>query len=364
MRVLISAGGTGGHIYPALTLAKYLKMGDDHCEILFIGSKNHMESNIIPDAGYAFKGIEAAGLRGNYFTKAMALFTAFRSMFDCRKIISQFSPDVVVTFGGYVTVPVGMAAHFEKVPLIVHEQNSFLGKANKLLSKYAKEVVVCYEDVLSQLKENQGMLLGNPRATEMADFPLVSGLLTKIGLREDKKTIMIVMGSQGSESMNKIIVNTLVKLVKKPYQVIFVTGKKHYESISSQAIQSDNICVIDYIDQMQYLKVIDLMIARGGATTAAEIMVAGVPSIIIPSPYVPNNHQYLNAVEMEKVGAIRIIEEVNMNESVLMSIIDAILISEEKCQEMKKATLSLARPNAVHDLICVIDEVVHGKKEE
>ena len=361
MKVLISTGGTGGHIYPALSLAKYLKEDDQDCEILFVGTSNHMEAQIIQEAEYNFIGIEAAGLIGSPWKKLMALKTTFFSIFKCQTIIDEFQPDVIVTFGGYVTVPVGIAAHRRKVPLLVHEQNSYLGKANRALMKYAENVVVCYDNVLAQVTENKGLNFGNPRATEAADLPIKHGLLNELNLSNKKKTVLIVMGSQGSETINKIIVNTLPKLVNKSYQTIFVTGKKHYEEIKLQTISSDNIRVVDYIDQMSYLKVVDLIIARGGATTAAEIAVSSVPSIIIPSPYVPNNHQYLNAVELETLGASRIIEEVNMSESVLMAAIDSIINFPENHIKMKNATVCFAKPNAAHDFIRLIKEVVNGK---
>ena len=361
MKVLISTGGTGGHIYPALSLAKYLKEDDNDCEILFVGTSNHMEAQIIQEAKYDFIGITAAGLIGSPWKKLMALKTTFFSIFTCRKIIDNFKPDIVLTFGGYVTVPVGIAAHWRKVPLLVHEQNSFLGKANRTLMKYARNVVVCYENVLEQVTENKGLNFGNPRATEAADLVVKQGLLQNLNLSVKKKTVLIVMGSQGSETINQIILNTLPKLVNKSYQIIFVTGKKHYEEIAAQAIVSDNIRVVDYIDQMAYLKVVDLIIARGGATTAAEIAVSSVPSIIIPSPYVPNNHQYLNALELETLGATRIIEEVNLSESVLMAAIDSIINFPENHIKMKKATVGFAKPNAAHDFIRLIKEVVNGK---
>lgn len=354
MKIVMATGGTGGHIYPALSLADYLR-DNYNSEVVFVGNSNKMEANIIPSKGYKFIGINAQGLTGNIVNKLMAFSKTYLASFNCVKILKEERADIVVGFGGYVSYPVALAAKRLKIPFILHEQNSIPGKANLMLAKHSEKIVVCYPEAFKSFPKDKTLLLGNPRSTDVLKVKENRELLTEIGLDKDKKTVLIVMGSLGSETIAEVVKQSLEQLQDKEYQLIFVTGEKVYDKY--QSLKFSNVAVVPYIDQMAYLKSIDLIIARGGATTASEILAAGIASIIIPSPYVANNHQYINATYLKDNNAAIIIEEKDLTADILVETIDTILGSEV-LENMKKNAIKLANLSAAEDISELIISMV------
>lgn len=355
MKVVFTTGGTGGHIYPAIALAKRLKTKKFDYEILFIGSTNRMEKDIVEKTNFEFYGYKLnSGLKGKmdkmiqYAQMTLAILKVyFKFLFN--------RPDLVIGFGAYITAPALLAAKFLNIPIMLHEQNSSMGKVNKMFYKTAKEVIVCYPNLLEEYSDEKVKLLGNPRASEVKDIKKKPQDLIDMGLDIKKKTILIVMGSQGSSSVNDTMFELLPRFNEEKYQVIYVTGNKHYDLFKND-LTGDNVKVLSYVDQPQMLANTDLVIARGGATTAAEICALGSPSIIIPSPYVANNHQYINAKQLEDVNACEIIKEEDLNADNLIKTINEIIFNDKKLNKMKKAALSLSTPNASDDIIDVINE--------
>lgn len=360
MKIAITTGGTGGHIYPALALADQLR-DDKKNDVFFIGNDYKMESWIVPDAGYAFYGIHNGGLQGSFMDKAKAVLSQFNAYKQAKKILKETRPDCVVAFGGYVCGPVGTAAHALKIPLILHEQNSIPGKANKMLSHFAEVIITSYPSTVGMFKGKKVICLGNPRAS-LANRVYESDYeFSRLGLSPDLKTCLIVMGSQGAGTINQHLINLCNHNKPEDFQIIIATGPNNYESFMKQISELPlNIHVTDFVDQLALLSKVNLIVARGGASTAAEITAFGVPSIIIPSPYVANNHQYYNALEMIESKASVLMQEDQISAHVLYSAIDRLIHDDVKLLEMSANALTLAYPNAIDNIIDVIKDVVNG----
>lgn len=360
MRMIIATGGTGGHIYPALALAKAAQKKYKDIEILFIGNDDRMEANLIPQQGYSFIGLHTSGLVGGISGKAKAIIRMAKAYRKALAIIDEFKPDVAIGFGGYVTAPVMFAAHRKKVKTMIHEQNSIVGKSNRVVANYMDAVVVCYEKCIKDFEESKTRLLGNPRATEARDIVFDEAYFSSLGLNKDKPVVLVVMGSLGSTSINEMMKEMLPK-VEIDAQIIFVTGKNNDQNLKEE-LKNTNVLVVDYIKQLEIMEHVDLMICRAGATTAAEITALGVPSILIPSPYVANNHQFYNASVLVEKKAAFMIEEKDLNADVLQHKIELIMNNEALREEMRKNALSLGKPNASEDILDWIDEMVKDDK--
>ncbi len=336
MKYIISAGGTGGHIYPAISIINKIKEEDKKAEILYIGTTDRMEKDIIPNMGIDYIGIKMNGL-GKSLKKITGFLTnTISGVRKCKKIMKKFKPDIVIGVGGYITVPVVLAAKGEKAKIILHEQNSIPGKANLILSKYADTVCISMESSKKYFKNGNIVLTGNPRSENV--------LLSKKGIKSDyelkmsKKLVLITMGSLGAETVNQKIVELLKDFENKSYEVLLVTGKAGYDDVSKNKLPQ-NVKVFPYIENMgEVLKFTDLIVTRAGATILAEITALGLPSILIPSPYVANNHQVINAQDLEKNGAAFIIEENSFDKKDFINKIDKILSDKTLYKKMSTAS--------------------------
>lgn len=323
MRYIISAGGTGGHIYPALSIINKIKEEDKNAKILYIGTTDRMEKDIVPNLGIDYLGIKMNGLTKNVKKIFGFLTNTFVGIKKCKKTMKKFKPDVVIGVGGYVTVPVVLAAHSQKIKVILHEQNSIPGKANKILSKYASTVCISMESSRKYFEHNNIVLTGNPRGEEILKFK--KGNKKDYDLSISKKLVLITMGSLGAETINQKIVELLDDFSNKNYEVLLVTGKENYEEVIKNKLPK-NVKVVPYIEKMgEVLKFTDLIITRAGATIISEITALSLPSILIPSPYVANNHQVINAKDLENNGAAFIVEEISFDKKDLLEKIDKIL---------------------------------------
>lgn len=363
MRILVATGGTGGHIYPALSLVEALKKKDPSADFLFVGSTDRMEAQMIPSLGYNYKSIECRGMNGSVIEKGKAALLLVSAYLKCKRIVKEFKPDFAIGFGNYISVPVLLAAHNAKVCTMIHEQNSYAGKANRLLARYVDAIVGCYKENLDQFPPEKTRILGNPRASQAANAPFERNVLKEYGLDPLKKTAVIVMGSLGSQSVNEKMTDLLMRLQGKKYQVLYVTGKAEYEAFIKKFPGNDCVKVVPYIDGLKVLRNVDFAIVRGGATTAAEITALGLPSIIIPSPYVPNNHQVLNAKVLMDQGASFMIEEKDFTSQAVIAKMEEILLDDIKLENMSKAAKKCGYIHANEDIIKWIEElkgVQHG----
>ncbi len=356
MRILIATGGTGGHIYPAIALADAAKKRYKDCEILFVGNRNRMESTEVPARGYNFVGLDASGLVGGVVGKAKAIMQMGISYVKANKIVKEFKPDIAIGFGGYVSAPVIMAAHTQKVKVMIHEQNSIVGKANKLCMRFADAIVACYESILDECGVSKTRLLGNPRASVVNEKPFNQEYYDSFGLDPNRPLLLVVMGSLGSTTVNDAMIQALPELDKNN-QILFVCGRGNYEKVSKQMNQ-ENIKVVEYVDQLAIIEKVDCIICRAGATTAAEITAFGIPSVLIPSPYVANNHQFFNAQVLVDKKCAFMIEEKDLNAQNLYDKVSRILENNKLKEEMRENAMKAGFPNANNDILDWVDELV------
>ena len=334
MRVVISAGGTGGHIYPALAIINKIKEKEPNSEFLYIGTHNRMEKDIVPKYNIPFKSIEIYGFnRKNLFKNFKTIKCLLSAKNKCKKMIEEFNPDVVIGVGGYVTAPVIMAAHSLNIKTFIHEQNSIAGKANLMLSKKVDLIGVSFKSSIKEFPKNKTIFTGNPCMEDAVKKEAMDK--KELGLSDNKKLVLFVMGSLGSSKVNDFLVKTMKLFDGKEYEILFVTGKNDYEEISKKEFSS-NVKVVPYIENMtRIMKKTDLIVTRAGASTLSEVIALKLPSILIPSPYVPNNHQYMNAMDLVNTNSAILMEEKDLDSKKLVDTIDNLINDEKQIKEMK-----------------------------
>ena len=334
MRVIVSAGGTGGHIYPAIAIINKIKEEEPKSEILYIGTSDRMEKDLIPELGIKYEAITISGLKRKLTLKNIkVLYLFLKARQKCKKIISEFDPDIVIGAGGYVTGPVIWAAKKLGKKTFIHEQNSVVGLSNKYLTKYADKIGVSFSSTLDAFPKNKVVLTGNP-CSEKA-IKMKKANKEDYGLSKNKKLVLIVMGSLGSKTINDKIVSFLNDFKDKDYEVMFVTGNSYYEKVKNIKVPN-NVKVVPFVYEMPSLmKVTDLMVSRAGASTMSEILVLNVPTIFIPSPYVTNNHQYKNAMDLVSQNAALMLEEKDLTKDNLIKLIDDTLNDKNTYKNIK-----------------------------
>ena len=360
MKVVITAGGTGGHIYPALTIIKKLKERNKDIDILYIGTTDRMEAKLIPSRNIKYEGIKMLGLSRKNIFKNIYVFSCFlKAINKAKRIIKEYNPDIVIGVGGYITLPVLYAAHRLGIPTVIHEQNSIPGLSNKLIANFADKIFVSLPGSENYFDKKKTIFTGNPRSEEIKEIKKESK--TNLGFSDDKKLVIIVMGSLGSNTINTAMKDILLSFKDKDYEVLYITGEAYYEEFKKLKI-SDNVKIYDKReDLIQIMKQADLIVSRAGATIISEITGLGISSILIPSPYVTNNHQYKNAKELEDNNACVILEEKDLTKDNLLNTIDNILNDKEKMIVLKANSKKLANTNSA-TLICKeIERIVRNR---
>ncbi len=361
MKIAVSGGGTGGHIYPALALIREIQKKDKNVEFLYIGTEKGLESKLVPRENIPFKSIHITGFKRKIsFENVKTVLRFLKGVSDSKKMLKEFKPDVVIGTGGYVCGPVVYAAAKMGIPTIVHEQNSVPGLTNKFLSRYVDKIAICFEEAREFFPEQKVVLTGNPRASEVLGQDGIRGRLSS-GLKLKVPTVLIFGGSRGAKPINEAVVKSLTELSGKPYQVLYVTGDVHFEEVQKEVElvgNPDNVIIKPFIHNMpEVLAGIDLTVSRAGATTLAELTSLGIPSILIPSPYVTDNHQEKNARALSEHGAARLLLEKDLTGPKLVENIDQILGNEEKLANMKKAARKLGIPDAAQRLYHLMEEL-------
>ena len=347
MRVIITAGGTGGHIYPALAILDKIKAMEPDSEFIYIGTHNRMEKDIVPARGIKYEALEIYGLSTSL--KLMGrnvknIFLINKAYKKCLSIIKEFKPDVVIGVGGYVTFPVIKAAHKYGVKTFIHEQNSIPGKANKMLLKYVDLVGVSFKDSLKYFEGHNAVMTGNPCGENAIKAEKINK--EQYGLSRDKKAILMFNGSLGSATMNAKLVEFLHSIGNEDYEVLYITGKNSYSEFKDVEFPK-NVFVEPYIDGLSGLmKDMDLIVSRAGASSLAEITALRIPSILIPSPYVANNHQYYNALSISDEKAGIMIQESELTKDSLKKAVDSILNDEELSNSMRNNLKNVSVDNS------------------
>lgn len=355
MKVLLSGGGTGGHVYPAIAIASKIKETYPDAEILFVGTTNGIESEIVPKNGFPIKTITVQGFKRKIdLDNVKRGFKLMKGLNQARKIVKEFNPDIVIGTGGYVSGPVLFCASGTKAVTVVHEQNAFPGITNKILSKKVDLVITCFEDAKSRFPEagaKKVALIGNPVRKELLSVSK-EGARNNISIPQDKKMVLIYGGSGGFKKINDSVVPNIKELIKEDVAFIFATGKKFYESVIKEldgVELKDYQRIVPYLDDMtNALSACDLVIGSAGATSLSEITALGKASIIIPKAYTAENHQEYNARSISNNGAGVCILENELTHELLNSTLFDILSNEDKLKEMESNSKKIGEPDAVH----------------
>ncbi|MEY4462927.1 MAG: hypothetical protein RLY98_1468 [Bacteroidota bacterium] len=354
-KFIISGGGTGGHIYPAIAIANELKSRFPDAKFLFVGAQDKMEMQKVPQAGYPIKGLWIAGLQRRLtFDNALFPIKLLSSLLKSRQIIKQFQPDVVIGTGGFASGPLLQMANSAGIPTVIQEQNSFPGITNKLLSKKANAICVAYENLERFFPKEKMVLTGNP---VRQDLMTIEGKraegVAHFNLDPNKKTILVLGGSLGARRVNQLIEKELEFFETQNVQLLWQCGKLYFEEY--QKYQSKDVQVMAFIERMDLVyAAADIVISRAGASSVSELCIVGKPVVFIPSPNVAEDHQTKNAKSIaDKNGAILIRE--SELDSTFESTFSDLIGNENKQHELSQNIKSLALPNATK---AIVEEII------
>ncbi|WDV44179.1 undecaprenyldiphospho-muramoylpentapeptide beta-N-acetylglucosaminyltransferase [Clostridiaceae bacterium M8S5] len=363
MKVLITGGGTGGHIYPALSIAKKIKKEIKDVKILYVGTEKSMESELVPREGFDFKTIRVEGFRRKLSIGTIKTVNKmFKGINDARKIIKVFKPDIVIGTGGYVCGPVVLVASLMKIPTVIHEQNAFPGATNRILSRFVDSIACSFEESKKYFKHKSKITItGNPIREDFFEIDKVDAS-NKLSIDGDKKTVVSFGGSGGQRSLNKAMVHVVKRLNKlSDIQLIHVTGKGHYDEFIKQLKEAGvnnlnkSIRILPYMyDMPEAMAVADLIIGSGGAITIAEFTAVGVPTILIPKAYTTENHQEYNARALEEKGASVVLLEKELTGELLYKNIHTLLNDKERLADMREASKRLGKRESIDDIYQLI----------
>ena len=362
MKIIFSGGGTGGHIYPALTLIDTIKKKLPDAEVLYVGTKLGLESDIVPKTGINFVALDLEGGFERHFTleNFKRAANALLSVKKAKKIVEDFKPDVAVGTGGYVCGPILLAASLMKVPTLIQEQNAVAGITNKILSKFAKKIAVGSELALKNFPAEKTIYTGNPIRAEVLQAKKFDGL-QEYNFSADIPVVLISGGSRGARSINQAMTEILIHSEKFNAQFLHVTGKSEFDSVTQKLkdanfnFDNPKIKVVPYLYNMpQAMAMADLAIFRAGATGLAELTARGIPAILIPYPFAAENHQEFNAKALVKVGAAKMILNKDLTAEILSSQLEELLKNPEELKKMSAASLSLGKPQAADEIADLI----------
>ena len=363
MRIIIAGGGTAGHIYPGIALAKKLLKKQAGMEILFVGTEKGMESRLVPKEGFKIEYIRVSGFQRKI---GLGFFKTFRQMFDgyadAKEIIKKFKPDVVVGMGGYVCGPMLYCASRMKIPTLIHEQNAIPGVTNKLLAKRVRTVCISFEESRKFFKGARYIsFTGNPVREEFLSANRKDGR-EKYGLLPGQRFVAVMGGSLGADKINQILVEMIEKHYRPgSYKLLFATGETRYDEVMASFTKRipEGVEIVNFIhDVGSVYAASDLMLCRAGAITLSELAFMGTPSILIPSPNVTANHQEQNALAFRNSGAAFVLHEHDLNAKMLSETIDDLLSNHAILNKMSKQAREIAMPDAakkmVEEVMCLV----------
>ena len=363
MRVILTGGGTGGHIYPAIAIADKIKEEHPEAEILFVGTERGLEKTLVPQNGYPIKFITVTGFnRKNLLKNFEVLMNLRKGLKEANNILTEFKPDIVIGTGGYVCGPIVKVAHKLKIRAFIHEQNALPGLTNKLLEKYVEKIFIGFEDAKHNFKKQHKVIVsGNPVRKDFFNFDKAE-CRAKLGLSENDFVVFSFGGSQGAPKINDVMLGALKTFSESEQNdagkgeniaTFFVTGKGYYDKILAE-IDKENITlsektqVMPYVNDMAtYLAACDLVVSRAGALAVTELMVCGKPAILIPSPYVVGNHQFFNAKALVDKGGAMLFEEKDLDVKRFVKTILEMKENKDVLAEMAKAAQNSLKENPV-----------------
>jgi len=353
IRVLLAAGGTGGHVYPAIAIANAVRNFDTRSKILFVGTRDRMEWEAVPKSGYDIKSVWISGFHRRLTPQNLLFpFKLLTSIIQSYSILKSFKPDVMVACGGFAAGPVGWVAAKLGIPIVIQEQNSYPGVTNRLLAKHAASIFIAFEDAKQFFPKENITLSGNPVRGELTAADPESAL-TFFGFNNQSPVLLILGGSGGALALNRIMKEKIDELHNRDgLQIIWQCGKRYYEDLAREIdLESyPNLRLMEYIDDMPAAYgAADLVVTRAGAGTCSELMILGQPAVLVPSPNVAGDHQAKNAKSMVEAGAAVLLSENELDDK-FTSTITSLIENENKLREMSEAMLSLAKPDAANTI--------------
>lgn len=357
IRVMISGGGTGGHIFPAVSIADELMRVNKETEIQFVGAIGRMEMERVPAAGYRIEGLPVRGFQRKLTLKNIkVLWDAYRSTRIARKMVRDFKPDIAIGVGGYASGPLLRSAANLQVPTLLQEQNSYAGVTNKLLAKKARKICVAYKNMDRFFPGEKIVLTGNPVRKIEISSALKKEAYAHFGLKEDLPVLLVVGGSLGARTLNDAMLKNYDALVATKVQVVWPTGKYYYKEMTEKikGREKANIKVIDFVSRMDLAyNVSDLMISRSGAISISEICLTGKASILVPSPNVAEDHQTKNAMALVEENAALMVKDAEAEDKMISMALE-LIYDKSKLEDLSKNSLKMARPDATAR---IVDEV-------
>ena len=367
LRVIISGGGTGGHIFPAVSIANEIRIKRPDAQILFVGAEGRMEMQRVPAAGYPIKGLPIAGFnRKNLLKNIPVLFKIMKSRALARKIVREFRPQVAVGVGGYASGPTLNVAESMGIPTLLQEQNSYAGVTNKILAKKARKICVAYDGMSRFFPADKILFTGNPVRQNLLDNNVSKvDAVRSFGLVPGKQTILIIGGSLGARTLNESILCNLPLLKQQSrIQFIWQTGKYYSAEIKAELDRRgcpDNLKVMDFISDMkQAYAAADLVISRAGAGSISEFCLLGKPVVLVPSPNVAEDHQTKNAMALVQKNAALYVADADARRTLMPLAINTVL-DHDKLETLSSNILLLARPNAASDIADEVIKLAEGK---
>ena len=359
-KIILSGGGTGGHIYPAIAIANELKLRYPDAEFLFVGAKDRMEMEKVPQAGYAIKGLWISGIQRKLTLKNMMFpFKLISSLWNAKKIIKQFKPDVVIGTGGFASGPLLQVATYKGIPSLIQEQNSFPGITNKFLAKKAEKVCVAYNGLERFFPADKIIKTGNPVRQDLLDIASKRAEAIKyFDLVEGKQTLLVLGGSLGAKAINELMVNELDFLQTLNIQVIWQCGKLYYQSYKLYG-NTKHVQIHEFINKMDYAyAAADFIISRAGAGSVSELCIVGKPVVFVPSPYVAEDHQTKNASAIVNENAALLIAQDDLKVD-FKNKFGQLVASKEKQEELSKNIKKLALVNATKDIADEVEKLLN-----
>lgn len=361
-RLIITGGGTGGHIFPALAIANEFKSRYANAEILFVGAEGKMEMTRVPEAGYKIVGLWISGLQRKLtLSNLLFPFKLIASYFKARTILKKFNPHVVVGTGGYASGPILLASTKKKIPSLIQEQNSYAGLTNKQVGHNVQRICVAYAGMEKYFPKEKIALTGNPVRKDILDLAnKKEKALNHFGFTCSEKTLLIVGGSLGARTINESVMEGIDKLIDARVQVIWQTGKVYYESVKAQVQNKDlrSIRIYDFLKQMDLAYAAsDVVVSRAGALAISELCIAGRPSILVPSPNVAEDHQTKNARTLVNSNAACMVKDIEAK-SLLISESLKLLFDEEQCETLRKNIIKLGKPRATEEIVNEIEKLI------
>lgn len=361
-KVIISGGGTGGHIFPAIAIADEIKRRNPDVDILFIGAEGKMEMEKVPQSGYKIIGLTIAGFQRKLtFSNFLLPFKIIKSMIKAKRIIKEFKPQVVIGVGGYASGPTLKAATMLNIPCLVQEQNSFAGKTNKILSKSVATICTAYEGLERFFPKEKIVLTGNPVRTEMIQIEgKKSEAFEFYKLDANKKTVLIIGGSLGARTLNEAMVNHIKLLQENNIQVLWQCGKFYFESLQSQLKEEnlDGIHLTQFIARMDLAYALaDVIVSRAGAISVSELCLIEKPVILVPSPNVAEDHQTHNAMALVNKVAALLVKDSEAKEHLIPTAIK-LLNDQDLQKELCLNIAQLAKPKATESIVNEIEKLV------